>query len=77
MSDKKRIESLKKKRNRQTQEEIIKTHMSEKDIQTHPEISALNHKIKKLRFTSLTNLRPKLTSTKDIHDNKKIKLNIN
>ena len=79
MSDKKRIESLKKKRNRQTQEEIIKTHMNEKDIQTHPEISALNHKIKKLRFTSLTNLRPKLTSTKDIHDNKKIKLinNIN
>ena len=79
MADKKGIESFTDIKNRQSIKEIIKSHMSEKDMKAHPEISALNHKIKKLRFTSITNLRPKLTSTKDTKDNKKIKLinNIN
>ena len=79
MADKKRIESLREIRRRKTQKEIIKAHMSEGDIQAHPVISVLNHKIKRLRFSSITNSRPKLTSTKDIQDNKKIKLinNIN
>ena len=79
MADKKRIESLREIRNRQTQKEIIKAHMSEEDMKAHPEISVLKNKIKRLRFSSITNLRPKYTSTKDIKDNKKIKLinNIN
>ena len=79
MADKKRIESLREISRRKTQKEIIKAHMSEEDMQAHPVISVLNHKIKRLRFSSITNSRPKLTSTKDIKDNKKIKLinNIN
>ena len=75
MSDKIKIKLLKNQRNHSSiQKEILKSHMSADEIAIHPVIGDLTKKVKRIKFASLINVKPKLTPIEDIKDEKKIKL---
>ena len=75
LSDKIKVKLLKFQRNHSDiQKEILKSHMSADEIAIHPVIGDLTKKIKRIKFDSLINVKPKLTPIKDIKDEKKIKL---
>lgn len=75
LPDKIKVKLLRNIRNNSTsQKEILKSHMSADEIAIHPVIGDLTKKIKRIKFDSLINVKPKLTPIKDIKDEKKIKL---
>jgi len=75
LPDKIKVKLLKIKRNHSSiQNEILKSHMSADEITIHPLIGDLTKKVKRIKFASLMNVKPKLTPIKDIKDEKKIKL---
>lgn len=75
LSDKIKVKLLKFQRNHSDiQKEILKSHMSADEIAIHPVIGDLTKKVKRIKFASLINVKPKFTPIKDIKDEKKIKL---
>ena len=67
--------SQKRQRNKRPNDlEAIRSHITSDEINANPLINNVVRKITKIKFNSLTRLKPQLTPVKDIKDEKEIKL---